>query len=394
MVQDPIQNIPPQQDILPEQTIVESKKPSMLPKIILVVLGIVFLVGVALGAYYLGAKQAAQKVSDRGTSAENTTSQVIQKPTVTPDPTANWAVYTNAKYSYSIKYPQGLTPNEQNTYYHYVEFKNTAAAGQLPPYLVSVIPDTFVVKDIAAYNYMSSDWIGNISNMAIGDTKQMDSAATYTRLMDMNIDGVDSVSIKVQATGFNQVRTYVKKNGYIYMIANYYQNPDSIADYSLFASSFKFANAAADISNWKTYSGNGFNFKYPNTWVTPANTPNSTQYVWFVDPATGTHTGNGGGLIYGDSIMATVTQTSESVESYVDNIKLKQISALANEFQTKAISLNGQEAVVYHQGGEGSVGWYIPFANGKQIVDFGPLGTDPAQNSIELQIIQTFKFSQ
>lgn len=249
-----------QPESLPEQTVSTSSfdkvsEKNLVNKVFFIFLGVILLLAIAGGSYYLGTKQQGtqnqtkEKISMTSlpTQQENQTNSVTIKtpsvfPSPTADPTASWQLYTNAKYNFSIRHPFGLSPNEQSTYYFYVEFKDPSASGTLPPYLVSVIPDTFVAKDVAAYNYMSSDWINNISSLQIGETKTMDSAATFTRLKDMAIAGQDAVSIRVQATGFNQVRTYVKKNGYIYMISNYYQPGSDVPlyDYLLFASSFKF----------------------------------------------------------------------------------------------------------------------------------------------------------
>ena len=204
---------------------------------LLFLLAFLILVGVGAGSYYLGMRQATPVYN--APVKQVTTAKVTVTPSPTPDPTATWQQFTNATYFYSLKYPQGLVAKETNTYYHYVDFTATGAA--LPKFLVSAIPDNFVAQDPAAYNYMSSDWINNINNLTVGETKTMDAAgATYTRLPDTTVDGQMATAIQVHATGSTQERVYVKDKAFIYMLATYYQTPADLSDFQLFLSAFRF----------------------------------------------------------------------------------------------------------------------------------------------------------
>ncbi len=142
--------------------------------------------------------------------------------------------------------------------------------------------------------------------------------------------------------------------------------------------------------SWKTYSGTGYSFRYPGTW-TKQDIPYGTNLY---DPATGSPTGNGGSILYKNNLFVTFISTDQSIKTYIDAIQAKQIPALAGDFQRKSIMLNNAEMEAYHQGGEGTVGWYIPFSDGTQIIDFGPMAIDPSSESAELQIVKTFKFTQ
>lgn len=161
--------------------------------------------------------------------------------TPTPNPTINWKTFTNQKYSYSIKYPGNLTVNEQNTYYHYVEFRLPNGADgsvYIAPYLVSVIPETFTASDPAAYNYMTSDVINSFFSMKSGEIKKIDTS-TFTKLPDTTVGGQTGIAVNVTATGTNQKRVYIKHNGNIYMITD---NNNPSANFQNFLSTFKFTN--------------------------------------------------------------------------------------------------------------------------------------------------------
>lgn len=144
-------------------------------------------------------------------------------------------------------------------------------------------------------------------------------------------------------------------------------------------------------ANWQTYVGDGFSFMYPKNWVMKKNTfaPYDT---YFYDPTTASASGNGGGTTYKDNLDVTTVVSTQTIDAYITSMKSKQSLALAKDFQTKQISFNDKQVSVYYQGGEGTAGWYVPFSNGNKIVIFGPLATDPSQDSIALQILKTFKF--
>lgn len=377
----------PQPILNQEQSIQGEKKVSKSMFGFLIFLGVVVLACIGSGTYYLGMQKNIM-MHKQQSIAETT-------PTPTPDPTANWQTYTNTTYGYAVKYPASVETNEQNTNYHYVEFKTVQGTGMLPPFLISVIPDTFVAKDMAAYNYMSSDWINTFYSMKVGESKTTSSGAVFTKSASTTVDKQAAIVVDVVATGFKQKRVYVKNNGFIYMIANYYQSPDELPNFQPFLSTFTFVKITTDTANWQVYQAHGFSLKYPTTWTYKeyASQPAST---FFYDPSTASHTGNGGSILYGSNLMVVriPSSTGQTVKNYIDTIQAQQIPALASDFQRKTIVLNSVSLEVYHIGGEGSVGWYIPFSRGNGFDVFGPLTTDPTQDSIELQIVKTFKITQ
>ena len=82
---------------------------------------IVFLVLIILGLVgYIGyLKMVGNKVVPSPSPITYATIQPTLAPTATPDPTADWTTYTNAKYKYSLKYPNTflrlICPNEDLT---------------------------------------------------------------------------------------------------------------------------------------------------------------------------------------------------------------------------------------------------------------------------------------
>lgn len=204
-------------------------------RIFMGILGLIVIIVIAAGSYYLGTQRSSSNVSVSKKTVAVTPTTV---PSPTPDITVNWSTYTNAKYMYSIKYPSTVTPKENTTYYYYVTFEGQK--GALPPYVVSVIPDTFVVKDLAAYNLMSSDYIDELYALKPGETKTTTTGTVLTKLPDTTVDGQPAIFIGVNATGFKQHRVYVKKNNNIYMISDYYQGPEDLKGFTTFLSTFKF----------------------------------------------------------------------------------------------------------------------------------------------------------
>lgn len=76
---------------------------------ILILAGIVILVAVAGGIFYLG-RISAPKPQNVATSSPQPSTTL--SPTTSPDPTANWKTYTNARHAYTIQYPQEYTVKE------------------------------------------------------------------------------------------------------------------------------------------------------------------------------------------------------------------------------------------------------------------------------------------
>lgn len=93
------------------QPIPQPKNGYKLPVLITVAI-LTFFVG-GVGGYFLGARQG--KLSNVTGEPPQTYTQPTSMPTVAqspkPDETANWNSYSNTKYGYTVKYPQGWEPN-------------------------------------------------------------------------------------------------------------------------------------------------------------------------------------------------------------------------------------------------------------------------------------------
>jgi len=78
--------------------------------VLIIVATLTFLVGGVCG-YLIGAKLS--KITSE--TPQTTVASPTSTPTITPSPkldeTANWSLYSNTKYGYTIKYPQGWEPN-------------------------------------------------------------------------------------------------------------------------------------------------------------------------------------------------------------------------------------------------------------------------------------------
>lgn len=162
-------------------------------------------------------------------------------PTLTPDPTASWKIYSNQKYGYSFKYPSTLLINDFETSYNqYAEVtqgRDPSGNAYVANYTVTVAKEDFQAKDAASVNFMSSDWTNTFYSMSVGDTKTA-ATVTFKKLPSQKVASQDAVVIEVVAVGSNQKRYLLKKNGYVYMISDF----NGSEDFKNFLSAFKFTN--------------------------------------------------------------------------------------------------------------------------------------------------------
>jgi len=100
--------------------------------LILILVGVLIVVGIAGGAYYLGKQRSSSAPSNNQTACTqdakicpdgsavgrvgpNCEFAECPKPSATPDETANWKTYINTKYSFSFKYPPDWILNEEGS---------------------------------------------------------------------------------------------------------------------------------------------------------------------------------------------------------------------------------------------------------------------------------------
>lgn len=217
-----------------------AKKGNPMKKMMWAFLAIIVLGAVAGVSFYFGMQKGEsnqlQALMEKTKELVAKQAQVTKAPT--PGPTAQWLSFTNAKYQYSVKYPPTLKATEDNTSYHFVTFASSTSAAALPAFLISVIPETFTAKDVAAYNYMSSDFITTLSALKLAEAKTM-GTVTFTKLPDVMVNGQPALAVEVATSTYKQQRVYVKAKGNIYMVSNTYYKPEELSDFTLFLSTFK-----------------------------------------------------------------------------------------------------------------------------------------------------------
>jgi len=103
--QQPQQPVNPQPVQQQSQQAVPTSSRSSLPNMLFFALGIIVVLGLMGGSYYLGTKKSATIVSNEKTAVIPTKSIPTVTATPAPDVTANWKVYTNPTYHFSFKYP-------------------------------------------------------------------------------------------------------------------------------------------------------------------------------------------------------------------------------------------------------------------------------------------------
>jgi len=96
-----------------------------LPKLPLIFVGVILVATFMLGAYLLGQKSMKK-------TAANLPAQTTVKPTPITDPTANWKIYSNNKYFYSITYPTGWSIDTSNQTPEYLTIRLNTTYPQSP----------------------------------------------------------------------------------------------------------------------------------------------------------------------------------------------------------------------------------------------------------------------
>lgn len=228
---------------------------------------LLFLVAFLAGGFFMGIKQNIS-LNQKPTP---TVVQSTPTPTSTPDPTADWKIFTSKKYGFSIKYPTNLAATEITTPFYSVEFKrNNATQGEFPVFELLASLSTFTAKSPAAYDFLSADIVSSLTAMAPNATKQVDTII-FTKLQDEVVAGQPAIVATVKSTvdsSTQQKRVFVKNNGNIYMFVNDLDNSSQQADFNNLLSTFKFTdqNQIDSTVNWKTYTNAdySFSFKYPD----------------------------------------------------------------------------------------------------------------------------------
>lgn len=223
-----------------------------------VIVGLVMLVAVAGGAYFLGSRnnQVTPQYQQSGSTPTPVASQPVlptQSNTTKQDSTvpADWKVYTNQKYNYSVKYPSTLDATEETPYsalFNVIQTKPGPTG--FPTFYVSVIPDGSTNKDSTIYNFVYQEDRDKFVSLQVGDSVNTRKGGvysefwTYKRLIDTTVDGLSGLVIENNkvwdgGNGLVDRRVFIRKNGLTYMLGTYYQNPQGLNNFQSFLSSFK-----------------------------------------------------------------------------------------------------------------------------------------------------------
>jgi hypothetical protein len=198
--QQPQQPVTPQ---LTQQPIVQNAPAkSQLSKVILSILGVLIVVGLVGGAYYLGTQK--KTVMPQGKTAVSVTQAVIVTPTTVPtsDGVSNWKTYTSPL-GYSLQYPSDWVLNP----------KYTDPQGNLGPESIA-ITDAKGDKLVFDYGYRP---LGVPPHVFKTENITVDGSAivkAYNDGCDFDADGstVATASCKNKTTQFYQI-TYATLDG-------------------------------------------------------------------------------------------------------------------------------------------------------------------------------------
>lgn len=372
-VQNPSQ--PPVQP-LPVQSVSEVPSKNWLKSFLLILLGVVVLLAVAGGSYYLG----TQKIS---TSTVATKAKVspTSPPTPTPDTTANWQTYTAPTIAISVKYPQGWTVTERK------------APGQVYGVTLSGVQGSV---DIA--------WGSNGGGFG--------GACTDGTQQTLNFGG-ENVTACERLQGQNESWGLLyKKVGNISFSANAIVNAcpgigcgpisATVAQETLatnqkiiFAilSHITFSSLQTN-TDWQTYTAGTYAIKYPNTWKVKSDSYNPNSEL-FYDPASlvACNPNHCSGSLPTKYVNISTQTSSETAKQYADKITSGPVYKSEGSVENP-VTFNGLSGYIYKDAGEGSQGYIIVFSSGTTLVTINIPYGDITQDATIYQMLQSFKFTE
>ncbi len=246
--------------------------------LIFLLIGILFLVIVAGGAYYLGKSNTPQpkactleaKVCSDGSSVgrvgpncefapcpspSSTNSAVSPAPNGAGE-TANWKTYTNSLNKYQVMYPSTLVAkndlgagnNLNNTIFDYPPGPGV----DMPPYYISVITFSLgTTQNPNVYNSLSKPVLDKIFALKVNEETDRKTTieiggswnypTNYKRLADAIINGEGFLVIEnPKWYGDSDRRLLINRDDKIYMIGTTYQTVDQLKTFQNLYSTFKF----------------------------------------------------------------------------------------------------------------------------------------------------------
>ena len=235
-------------------------------KILTGILGIFVLAGAVFGAYKLGQRQV-QPLS------QPTPSPAVVA-TLTPDPTADWETYTNTKYGYLIKYPEGWYLSEAGDISEAADFLDVKKAPQdITPHDIKVRVHT--IKEVGPQWVSVKAFFDEIYNKPIGTISGP--KGRTTKVANITISGYKAVkqieeTFPIETEAFYSTAVYVLKESNtvikVYTMASSKSEESVFIDtFNLMLSTFRFLGG-----KWQTYIApkteftKSFKLYYPQGW--------------------------------------------------------------------------------------------------------------------------------
>jgi hypothetical protein len=349
------------------------------------ILGLILVSGGLAFAYTLMKKPVIQTTTAEATPSVQPITSVNPTPS---DPTANWRTYTNQSFGVSVKYPPNWKVTEDKT--------GGGQTGQLN------ISEPEIPTGSSYYIGIS---IENSKYSTIDEYAATFDPAIYKNKTMFLVDGKSAVRFNGIFIGdVNQDMIFVLSNNKIYSIRfpSNEQNPNypnalvgnQVVSQMLPTLTFMNQSQADSTASWRTYSKNGFSFKYPKDIKLTENSDNSVDLSR--DGPTQqqqTESTDGIGILF-----VPRTLSSQTLEQWVDKSIADSIGVVTVSEGKKSVSLNSYSGFTYTITGLGTQRNTIlqsPFSpmSFVQIINSTQDPTNKGFDAEVNQVLATFKFT-
>lgn len=184
----------------------------------------------------------------------------------------------------------------------------------------------------------------------------------------------------------------LKHNGYIFEFQTINPNDTEEQTNQLLTifKTFKFTDQTNDTSNWKTYSTDVASLKYPNTWIIYTD----SAYIYDPKSLTKVRMNSGATQLLPKEYLSMISYASTETAKQVVDESIKGNPAYNGvNLERKTITINGLQAEMYTELGEGSHGYDIVISNGKDLAFLTIPVSDPRSDPVINHILSTFKFT-
>ncbi len=238
---DPVQkqHAPPEEKLLHARTFLENygKYFPLIPPL--------FLIIVLAGVYFVVNNTATPSQTPQPIAPTQSIPTSPLTPTSIEDPTKNWKTFTNTDYGYQLKYPEALiTITPENA------------------------PQVFIIYFTDKKEEYLEVEIGGISSLGLNKEIEFDTQRTNpTKTTFQNKQAVSLLSERNIYPGepFKALIVYLEDKKFKIELG-YYGDGKNEALFDQILSTFKFLDQTTDISDWKSFTANGYSFKYPSDW--------------------------------------------------------------------------------------------------------------------------------